>query len=105
MSYTQHQRDADPIVARCAVITLSDTRTESTDTSGRRIRELLEEHGHRVARYAILPDDPAALAPLLDELLAGGDVDVILANGGTGISRRDNTIAVVESKLSLPLPG
>jgi molybdenum cofactor biosynthesis protein B len=107
MSYDQHQRAAETIVARCAVITLSDTRTEQTDASGRRIRELLAEAGHAVARYAILPDDPARLSPLLDELLAAAssDVDVILTNGGTGISRRDSTIAVIDSKLTIPLPG
>jgi len=96
---------AQNIVARCAVITLSDTRSEETDTSGREIRTLLEQHGHRVARYALIPDDPARLSALLDELLADPAIDVILSNGGTGISRRDNTIAVVESRLTLALPG
>ena len=105
MAYEQHTTDAKSISARCAVITLSDTRTEATDTSGRRMRELLEADGHTAARYQLLPDDPQQLAPLLDQFLADVGVDAILANGGTGISRRDNTIAVVESKLTLPLPG
>jgi molybdenum cofactor biosynthesis protein B len=105
MAYKQHKTDAKSISARCAVITLSDTRTEETDISGRRIRELLESDGHTAARYAILPDDPEQLAPLLDQFLADAGVDAILTNGGTGISPRDNTIAVVEAKLTLPLPG
>ena len=105
MAYEQHASAADPIRANCAVVTLSDTRTADTDTSGKRIAELLDADGHRVDGAWLVPDDPRQLAPLLDELIAKPTVDVILTNGGTGISRRDNTIAVVESKLSLPLPG
>jgi molybdenum cofactor biosynthesis protein B len=105
MAYEQHTSAANPIRANCAVVTLSDTRSADTDTSGKRIAELLESDGHRVAGSWIIPDDPQQLAPLLDELIARPTVDVILTNGGTGVSRRDNTIAVVESKLSLPLPG
>ena len=105
MAYDAHTSAAKPISARCAVVTLSDTRTKETDTSGRRTRELLEADGHALAAYTILPDDPAQLAHLLDALLRDDKVDVILTNGGTGISRRDSTIDVVESKLTLPLPG
>ena len=105
MAYDQHTSAAKPISARCAVITLSDTRTAETDTSGKRIRELLEADGHAVATDIIIKDDPATLAQLLDAHLRDNESDVILTNGGTGISRRDSTIAVVESRLTLPLPG
>jgi molybdopterin adenylyltransferase len=105
VAYDQHTSAAKPISARCAVITLSDTRTAETDTSGKRIRELLEAHDHAVTTGIIIKDDPAAFAQLLDAYLRHSETDAILTNGGTGISRRDNTIAVVESKLTLPLPG
>ncbi len=105
MAYEQHTSAADAIRANCAVVTLSDTRNADTDTSGKRIAELLESHGHRVDGLWIIPDDPKQLAPLLDELIAKPTVDVILTNGGTGVSRHDNTVAVVESKLTLLLPG
>ena len=105
MPYDQHIRDAAGRTARCGVVTLSDTRTEATDKSGRRIRELLEAAGHTVARYEILPDDPARLEPLLSGLLKGDDVDAVFTNGGTGISRRDQTMDVVERLLDRPLPG
>jgi len=105
MAYNQHIRDASGEAARCAVITLSDTRTEATDKSGRRIRELLEAAGHSTAHYQLLPDDPAALEPATRDLLARADVDVVLTNGGTGISRRDQTIGVIERLLDRPLPG
>jgi molybdenum cofactor biosynthesis protein B len=103
--YDQHVQAAERIAARCAVITLSDTRTAETDRSGRRMRELLEADGHAVAHYAILPDEPQRLAQELQPLLARADVDAILTNGGTGISRRDQTIGVIEGLLDLPLPG
>jgi molybdopterin adenylyltransferase len=104
-SYRQHVDGAKQIAARCAVLTLSDTRTVETDTSGRRTRELLEADGHAVAHYQILPDDPQRLAAELQSLLARADVDAILTNGGTGISRRDQTIGVIEQTIELPLPG
>jgi molybdenum cofactor biosynthesis protein B len=103
--YEEHQRAAAGDVARCAVVTLSDTRNEQTDKSGARIKELLAGAGHALAHYQIAHDDPAEFEPLLVSLLSRGDVDVILTNGGTGISRRDQTIAVLEKHLAQPLPG
>jgi molybdenum cofactor biosynthesis protein B len=105
MAYEDHTHAAEPNVARCAVVTLSDTRTPGTDTSGRRIQELLVDAGHRVAAYQVVRDDPAEFDPLLVSLLSRSDVDAVLTNGGTGISRRDQTIAVVERHLDQSLPG
>ena len=109
MPYDQHIREAaaDPAaaVARCAVVTLSDTRTPETDKSGRRIQELVHGAGHAVVDYQLIPDDPAKLRPLLEALLGRYDVDVVLTNGGTGISRRDQTVDVVEGVIEQPLPG
>src|SRR3954470_20567903 len=105
MSYKDHIQSSDTIVARCAIITLSDTRTESTDKSGARIKELLAEQTHLVAHYALIPDDPIRLDQLLTDLLSRADIDVIVTNGGTGISRRDQTIGVLEKHINQPLPG
>ena len=105
MAYEAHQSAAGQIRPNCAIVTLSDTRTVETDISGKRIAELLETNGHRVEGLWLIPDDPQRLVQLLDEHLSNAAIDAILTNGGTGISRRDNTIAVVESKLTLPLPG
>ena len=107
MAYEQHIAAAksDSIRPNCAVVTLSDTRDASTDTSGRRIAELLEQAGCHVASSVIIPDESEQLSKLLDELLDNPAIDVILTNGGTGVSRRDNTIGVVERKLTTPLPG
>ena len=105
MAYQEHVQSADQVVARCAVVTLSDTRNESTDTSGATIKRLLVEHGHQVVFYGILRDEPALLDALLRELFARDDVDCILTNGGTGVSRRDMTVGVVERAIEQPLPG
>jgi molybdenum cofactor biosynthesis protein B len=105
MSYAQHQSDAQTIVARAAVVTLSDTRTEETDKSGAAIRKLLTDAGHIVAAYRLIRDEPAELETLLDTLTATPDIDIILTNGGTGISRRDQTIDVIERRIEQHLPG
>src|SRR3982751_1272989 len=100
MAYTQHIDSSQQITARCAIVTLSDTRSESTDTSGQRIRVLLAQNAHRVASYTLVPDAPATFEPLLLSLLNSPDIDTILTNGGTGISRRDQTISIVEKHLT-----
>jgi len=105
MAYLDHVRESEQVVARCAVITLSDTRTLETDKSGRRIRELLETEHHDVVRHEIIPDEASQLQTLLTGLLSVRDLDVVLTNGGTGISRRDTTIEVVETYLDQTLPG
>lgn len=104
MAYEEHLRDATAS-GRCVVITLSDTRTEASDASGRRIRELLTTAGHAVVEYRIIHDEAVDLHHLLTEMLAREDIDVVLTNGGTGVSRRDRTIEVVERHLDQPLPG
>ncbi|WP_428937975.1 MogA/MoaB family molybdenum cofactor biosynthesis protein [Fontivita pretiosa] len=105
MAHEQHRSSSQLLVARCAIITLSDTRTEATDASGRRIRELLESDGHQVAFYQIIRDEPAELEMLLLDLLARETIDVVLTNGGTGISRRDQTIPLIQKHLTHLLPG
>src|ERR1044071_888613 len=105
MSYSLHQESAAGVVAKCAVVTLSDTRDESTDKSGQKIKEMLGAGGHSVVFYEVIPDDAARLDALLTTLTARADVDVILSNGGTGIARRDNTVPVIAKHLTTPLPG
>src|SRR5579863_7912524 len=105
MAYQEHVRDSQQISARCAVITLSDTRTVETDESGRKICDLLAAGGHAIVNRRIILDEPDGLHALLTELLAAHDLDVVLMNGGTGISRRDTTIEVVQTHLDQVLPG
>ncbi|NUP99274.1 MAG: MogA/MoaB family molybdenum cofactor biosynthesis protein [Armatimonadetes bacterium] len=104
-SHQQHRDSARGEAVRCAVITISDTRTAATDTSGGRIREALTDQGHAVSDYQLVPDEPAAIEPLVRSLCERSDVDAILLNGGTGIARRDRTYDVVAALLEKTLPG
>jgi molybdenum cofactor biosynthesis protein B len=105
MSYEKHQSDAAPVTARCAVITLSDSRTLQTDVSGKRIAHLVHEASHAVVEHRVISDDAEGFANVLNELIARADVDVILTTGGTGISPRDQAIGVVEAVFDTCLPG
>lgn len=105
MAYSDHQHTSEKLVIRCAILTLSDTRTEATDKSGAAIRALLSAAGHEISHYQILKDDPAELEKILKNLLSRDAIDAILTNGGTGISKRDQTIPTIESLLDSQLPG
>ena len=75
----------DRRTATCAILTVSDTRTPETDTSGIRIRALLEAAGHKVTAYSILPDEPDLVRERVVELIATG-VEAVIVNGGTGLA-------------------
>jgi molybdenum cofactor biosynthesis protein B len=61
--------------------------------------------GHKIVEYKIIKDEPADLEQVLAGLLARSDVEAILTNGGTGISKRDQTIDVLARRIEIPLPG
>jgi len=104
MSVTEHRTHA-PASVRCAVITISDTRTEETDTSGRAVSDLLAAEGHTVMYRTIVRDDADRLSAVLEEALAREDVDVVLGTGGTGITTRDGTYEVVSALIEKRLDG
>ena len=105
MGYQDHKEQAGHRSVACAVITCSDSRTHADDTSGTMIRTLLEAHGHTHPFYAISKDDPAQIKSLIAQLTARTDIQAIILNGGTGVSRRDNTFDAVCSCLTKTLPG
>jgi molybdenum cofactor biosynthesis protein B len=74
-----------------AVLTVSDTRTEEDDKSGRTLAELIIRDGHRVAARAIVRDDIAAIAAQLKGWIGDPQVDVVISTGGTGVTGRDVT--------------
>jgi molybdenum cofactor biosynthesis protein B len=90
---------------RCLVVTVSDTRDETSDTSGQTIKQSLTDEGHEIAGYRIVKDEPLDIKALLDQGLGQNDVDAIIVNGGTGISPRDGTFEVVERFLEKKLDG
>ena len=88
-----------------AILTVSDTRTFETDSSGALIVELAEAAGHCVVERAIVPDEPERMRPLLRQYSENPEIHAILITGGTGISARDRTFETVSALLSKPLPG
>lgn len=102
---TEEHRAAAPDSVRCAIITVSDTRTEETDGSGQLIRQRLAEHGHTISEYRIVKDEPEQIGKLLDGVAGSGVCDAIIMNGGTGIARRDTTYDVVAARLDKRLDG
>ncbi len=79
------------IPVNIAVLTISDTRTEETDTSGQTLAQLITEAGHRVAHRAIVPDDKDSIIAKLKGCIADPGIDVVIASGGTGVTGRDVT--------------
>lgn len=90
---------------RCFVLTVSDTRTEATDTGGKAVAELLTTAGHLLAGRAIVKDDAVMVREVVERQLADPTVDVVITTGGTGITSRDSTYEAVDALLDKRLDG
>jgi molybdenum cofactor biosynthesis protein B len=88
-----------------AVITLSDTRSDATDMSGKFIKNALTEAGHTIPLYRVLKEDRVKIKTTLQDCLADPQINVVITNGGTGIASRDSTIEVLSSVLEKQLDG
>ena len=104
MSVHEHKEKAKKNLG-CFVVTISDTRDESTDQSGQLIKALLAEEKQRLISYRIVKDEPSQIKSLLQDVLERGDVDAVILNGGTGIAPRDGTFEVVSGLLEKRLDG
>ena len=104
MSVAEH-RAHSPAQVACFVLTVSDTRTLDTDTSGRAIAALLERAGHIVTGRQAVRDEPRDVAQTIREQLGKGDARVIITTGGTGISKRDSTYEAVTALCEKRLDG
>jgi len=109
-----HRREA-PEKVSVAVLTVSDSKfsyhwmgregVETEDVSGREIRSMVEEAGHEVVFYCIVPDHEGMIAETVDHLVSSYAPDAIIATGGTGIGPRDVTIEALESVFEKRLDG
>ncbi|MBV8653701.1 MAG: molybdenum cofactor biosynthesis protein B [Alphaproteobacteria bacterium] len=79
------------LAVNIAVLTVSDTRTEADDKSGRTLVELITASGHRVAARRIVRDDQDAIIAQLRAWIADPEIDVVISTGGTGVTGRDVT--------------
>ncbi len=100
---TEHKAQG-PRSVRCAIVTVSDTRTDATDTSGRAIAALLTAAGHTVVTRVIVKDDAAQVKGVVERQIIS-DVDAIITTGGTGITSRDNTFEAIDGLLEKRLDG
>ena len=99
-----HPRNQD-LKATVAVLVTSDTRTKENDITGRSAIELIEEAGHSVAIYEIVPNDANKLKKQLESVLNETAVKLIILSGGTGISPRDKTALSLIPLFDYEIPG
>ncbi|HTS79321.1 MAG TPA: molybdenum cofactor biosynthesis protein B [Myxococcaceae bacterium] len=98
-----HRSDAPTHVA-CFVLTCSDSRAQVDDVSGRALKEGLEAAGHSVVGQTVVRDEPDAIRAAIERGLQDG-VRAVLVTGGTGITRRDQTVEAVRPLLEKEIPG
>ncbi len=102
MGVHQHKRETPAV--RCAIITISDTRTVDTDESGRVARAALEKAGHEITAHTIVPNEIDAIRAEVARVGKEG-AQVVLTTGGTGISPRDVTLEALAPLWRRRLPG
>lgn len=100
-----NHRDQTVRSVSCAIITVSDTRTEQTDVGGKLIHELLTQKGHTIHSYQIVSDDPLLISEVLVDLRDADQCQAVLLTGGTGLSPRDTTYEAVSALLDKRLDG
>jgi len=88
-----------------AILTVSDTRTEETDTSGKLLVERLTAAGHRLAEKAIVPDDIYKIRAVVSRWIADDTVQAVVTTGGTGVTGRDGTPEAIQPLLDKTLDG
>lgn len=103
MSKIEGERAFVPV--HIAVLTVSDTRTEADDRSGRVLVDRLTAAGHVLAARAIVEDDVDRIVAKLEAWIADPGIDVVLATGGTGVTGRDVTPEAFQSVYEKEIPG
>lgn len=90
---------------RAVVVTVSDTRTEETDTSGKLLAQCLVDAGHTLVEKRIVKDDTYRLRAVVAEYIADESIQVVLTTGGTGFTPRDNTVHAIRPLLDIEIDG
>ena len=103
MGHEEHRRSG-PRAVKVSVITVSDSRGEAEDSSGRLLREGAAAAGHELVGYRVVKDEPDQIRAALEEA-ARAEAQAVLVNGGTGVSGRDRTYEAVAGLLEKRLDG
>jgi len=104
MSHKEHKEKAEKS-AGCAVLTISDSRSKETDDSGKIIMDMLKGNNHRVILYDIVKDEKDEITGFVNEALSRSDIDAVITNGGTGMSKRDITVEAISGMIEKKIPG
>lgn len=88
-----------------AVMTVSDSRTESTDTSGQLLCDRLLDAGHTLAEKRIVPDNIYQIRAVVSRWIADEAVESIITTGGTGVTGRDGTPEAIQPLLDKEIQG
>ena len=104
MSVAAH-RARSPVSVPCFVLTVSDTRTLETETSGRAIADLLTGAGHTVVARTIVRDDPVDVRRIVGDAVASSGARAVITTGGTGIARRDSTYEALTAIFDKQIDG
>ncbi|MCJ7581447.1 MAG: MogA/MoaB family molybdenum cofactor biosynthesis protein [Candidatus Aminicenantes bacterium] len=94
-----------PLSVNLAVITLSDSRGLEEDLSGDLIQELAEKNNHKVLLRKILPDNASLLETTIRNVIKDQNIQVIITNGGTGLSKKDLTIETIKPMFDKEITG
>jgi molybdenum cofactor biosynthesis protein B len=105
MSYAHGGGEREFLPVDIAILTVSDSRDEATDKSGRLLVDRLTGAGHRLAEKCIVPDDVYRIRAVVSRWIADPDVNVIITTGGTGVTGRDGTPEAVAPLLDKVLDG
>ncbi len=92
-------------ILKIAILTVSDTRTNETDTSGLKLKTLAEADGHVVSEKHIVKDDKFHIRAVVSKWIHQADINVVLITGGTGFASRDVTPDAIEPLLVQNIPG
>ncbi|MEE9152029.1 MAG: molybdenum cofactor biosynthesis protein B [Thermoplasmata archaeon] len=104
MGIEEHKKHAHTTV-NCAVITVSTSRTIDSDESGKSITNLLKNEGHHMVHHTLVKDDISEIRAALEDFLKNQNIQAIILNGGTGISKKDVTIEAIKPFLEKELTG
>lgn len=105
MSYAHGGSEREFLPVNIAILTVSDSRDETTDKSGRLLVERLTQAGHRLAEKAIVPDDIYQIRAVVSRWIADATVNAVITTGGTGVTGRDGTPEAVRPLLDKVLEG
>ncbi len=104
VSYQEHKAKA-PKSVNCMVVTCSDSRTKETDKTGQLVIDLLKKNSHQVLAYHVVKDEAKEIQKVIESAAKDRRFQVVILNGGTGLTKRDTTVEVLEKLLEKKLDG